>query len=118
MPRLKPAPLAYKYKILHAYSKGFEERADCAVVAVAAAAGVSYHAAHEALRLAGRKAKRGTFFHTTEKAKEALGFRCVAWGMKHRQEKLDSYPDHAANIPPPPPPRLHTTSPQTRPAEN
>src|SRR3546814_13098913 len=101
MPRLKPAPLAYKYKILHAYSKGFEERADCAVVAVAAAAGVSYHAAHDALRLAGRKAKRGTFFHTTEKAMEALGFRCVAWGVQRRPANINPYPDR------PPQPRTH-----------
>src|SRR3546814_5698392 len=90
MPRLKPAPLAYKYKILHAYSKGFEERADCAVVAVAAAAGVSYHAAHEALRLAGRKAKRGTFFRSEEHTSELQSLMRLSYAVFCLQKKKQS----------------------------
>lgn len=50
-----------------------QERADCAVLAVAAATGKAYHEAHAALKAAGRKDRCGTHVATTEQAMRAAG---------------------------------------------
>ncbi len=81
MPRAKSTTVGQSQKYLEIQSSraqaGFRENNDCAVVAIAAATGVPYAAAHAALKAAGRKDCRGTFIHQTQKALLALGFRMI-----------------------------------------
>lgn len=91
MPRLKPAPKSPLFEALDNEELAKMEARDCAVIAVAAAAGVSYATAHEALRLAGRKAKAGTPMWITETALKALGFKLTVWSFQRRRDKAASY---------------------------
>lgn len=59
------------------------ERADCAVVAVAAACEVSYDEAHAALAAQGRKPRHGTYYQQTHNAIKALGFTLVRIPPEH-----------------------------------
>lgn len=92
MPGCKRIEAPKEYREARSVSDSMGERADCAVMAVAFACDVSYEKAHEALRLAGRKSREGTYPHTTRKAVESLGYRLVAWKTDEMQEMLDSYP--------------------------
>ena len=53
------------------------EKNDCAVRALAVAAGHSYEEAHRALKLHGRVDRRGTYNQTMERAAGMLGLRLV-----------------------------------------
>lgn len=58
---------------LMADSKNAGETNDCTVKAVAVACGVDYTDAHNAMRRAGRKSRRGAYKESTEKAVKSLG---------------------------------------------
>ena len=64
------------------------EAADCGVISVQQACGVSYDDAHAALRRYGRKDKTGTWTHQLIKAIEHLGFEATRlqkhWMTKYR----------------------------------
>lgn len=91
MARLKAAPRTAEFTELRREGHELGDRNDCAVIAVAAATGVPYKAAHEALRLAGRKAKRGTPMLATEEALAALGFNLKAWTIPQQLKKVLEY---------------------------
>lgn len=63
------------WKELLKASREYGEHRDCAVKAVAAAAGISYQEAHAALEKHGRKRRHGTYVNVTLKALESLGFK-------------------------------------------
>ena len=74
-------------------SKSYNEKNDCAVKAVAVVANASYQEAHEALRLAGRKPRRGTPLPVIFAALRSLGvyheFKTVA---DHRGKDMGRCP--------------------------
>lgn len=66
------------FSSLQEASKAHGEKADCAVKAVAVAAGVEYGVAHNLLKKHGRKDRSGTYFdETTRPAMGELGFELV-----------------------------------------
>lgn len=62
-----------KYSAIRKASDKRGERNDCAVVAVSIAGRVPYNKAHDALRLAGRKNRKGTQRWQTKAALETIG---------------------------------------------
>lgn len=54
------------------------ERNDCAVKAITLTTGLPYRQVHEALRLAGRRNRCGTYIYQSDRAIEALGFEMRA----------------------------------------
>lgn len=91
MPAPKKQSRSETYQSINAVSKSFGERGDCAVITVATACVVSYERAHEALRLAGRKDRAGTFLCQTERAIESLGFKLRRWTSAEYVAKVHSY---------------------------
>ncbi len=65
------------YKQVRAGSEHHKEKADCAVVAVAAAAGIPYTEAHALMAAEGRKPRRGTPMFITGSVLAQLGFKMV-----------------------------------------
>lgn len=63
MPRINREGLTPSnlFAAMHGESVAREERNDCTVKALAAACGISYDVAHEALARSGRKPRRGSF---------------------------------------------------------
>lgn len=59
MARIKQTEYADSYVEIRKQAKGFMEKADCAVVAVAAVTGLSYAEAHALTKKNGRKEKHG-----------------------------------------------------------
>jgi len=53
-----------------------QERADCAVTALAKATGRSYEICHKALADSGRKRNQKTYSYMVERAIKKLGFKC------------------------------------------
>lgn len=82
MARPAQSDASSKYSNLRAQSMAFSEGKDCAVVAVAAATGVKYEVAREALAAAGRKPGKGTYFAQTTEALAALGFVAVPVNLR------------------------------------
>lgn len=74
MARIKYINRTEEYKSLRDDSADHGEMRDCSVIAVAAACGVTYQAAHAALKAAGRKDNRGATVLAIEAAVESLGF--------------------------------------------
>jgi hypothetical protein len=92
MPRIKRVAASETYGELSKDSRSFDEKKDCAVIAVAVACEVSYAEARAALAAAGRKDKSGTQFLITREAIESLGFRLRQWTFTEVTEFLRSYP--------------------------
>ena len=59
---------------LRTSAKSFNEKNDCSVIAIAAATGCTYSDAHDAMRTAGRKPRKGAKNHQILAALESLGF--------------------------------------------
>ncbi len=78
MPRIDRTAVSFApYAQVRAGSEHIKEKADCAVVAVAAAAGIPYAEAHALMSAEGRKPRRGTPMFITESVMAGLGFKMV-----------------------------------------
>lgn len=77
MPKIKSKADKTEFNRMQAESYSFREHNDCAVKAVAFAAGVGYATAHGELKKAGRKNRQGTLCSELERAINALGLMLV-----------------------------------------
>ena len=83
MAKIKPQAYSRDYQdLLEAGIAAGKDR-DCAVVSIAAATGVTYTKAREALKEAGRRSKEGTYFVTFRRAMTALGFNMTRVDPEH-----------------------------------
>lgn len=113
MGRIKRKAIPLEFHRKNAASEVMGETSDCTVIAVALACGVKYEDAHEALRLSGRKERKGATTFAMLKAIMRLGFKYTfiemqtlgevkynIWGeahwskepTKHAKELINTYP--------------------------
>jgi hypothetical protein len=92
---IKKTNMTSLYNELRVDSARFLERNDCAVVAVAAVAGVSYAEAHRALEAQGRRKGQGTYMWQTENALKALGKKMTQLNLR---TFIDQYPGVHRNL--------------------
>lgn len=92
MPRIKRTSRTELYQKLNSAGDVLGEENDCAVIAVAAAASVSYEEAHKELTAQGRKPKSGTSIFQTIGALKKLGFDVKKIPAKKLRSVIDGYP--------------------------
>lgn len=80
MPRAKRVDLSPLYQAMIVDSRSEGENNDCAVKAIAAATGRSYHDARTALAAHGRKNRKGTYRHMTFGVLQDFGFKAERVG--------------------------------------
>lgn len=76
----------------------FNEKDDCAVIALAAAAQCSYADAHAALKRAGRKDRDGTYLGQVENALETFGLKLRRLSETEKDAKVLQYPGVHKNL--------------------
>lgn len=97
MPKKTVASTPSLYRDLRIDSRSLQENNDCAVIALAAVANVSYSDAHKALAAQGRKNGKGTYVYQTERALAMFGKRLKRINIK--DYIFTNYPNHFKRIP-------------------
>lgn len=95
MPKIHSTSLSNDYAAMRDDRRALNETNDCAVVALALVADVTYPVAHETLRQVGRKPRRGTYVVHTLEALKRLGKN---YRMIMSRDLINTYPGVHKNL--------------------